>query len=334
MLTCLLAPDTPNQSKRARRQSSRAASVASLSDPDETFVDDDLDAGYRSSDVEAAATASDEEFVVSKKKAPAKKPTAKLKLSGSSKSLYTLDGSSKAAPRTFGDAGTRQASSGDALSSIFPDDRDFSSLPLKTDHATRPIYISPSSGNIILEAFHPLASHATDFLIAIAEPVSRPSHIHEYKLTPHSLYAAVSVGLQTNDIIEVLNRLSKVPVPDEIADFIRECTVSYGKVRQFAHSFEAWLMTSTGETGTQEEQALRREQPRRDAPDPASRRRNFESESFGGDGRRGRGSEWERNTSDLRTREGQGAEASGSRHPWNKSCRRARGRIERSRQES
>ena len=37
----------------------------------------------------------------------------------------------------------------------------------------------------------------------IAEPVSRPEFVHEYKLTSYSLYAAVSVGLQTHDIIEV-----------------------------------------------------------------------------------------------------------------------------------
>jgi DNA excision repair protein ERCC-3 len=34
--------------------------------------------------------------------------------------------------------------------------------------------------------------------------------MHEYKLTPHSLYAAVSVGLDTPTILQVLNRLSKV----------------------------------------------------------------------------------------------------------------------------
>jgi DNA excision repair protein ERCC-3 len=45
------------------------------------------------------------------------------------------------------------------------------------------------------------------------------------------LYAAVSVGLETEDIIEVLNRLSKVPVPDSITQFIRQCTLSYGKVK-------------------------------------------------------------------------------------------------------
>jgi Helicase conserved C-terminal domain len=31
----------------------------------------------------------------------------------------------------------------------------------------------------------------------------RPTFIHEYKLTSYSLYAAVSVGLQTEDIIDV-----------------------------------------------------------------------------------------------------------------------------------
>lgn len=51
---------------------------------------------------------------------------------------------------------------------------------------------------------------AYDFLVAIAEPVSRPEFVHEYKLTPYSLYAAVAVSIDTESIIKVLNRLSKV----------------------------------------------------------------------------------------------------------------------------
>jgi DNA excision repair protein ERCC-3 len=61
--------------------------------------------------------------------------------------------------------------------------------------------------------------------------VCRPSHIHEYKLTTYSLYAAVSVGLNTKDIITSLTLLSKVPVPKSIIEFIQNCTVSYGKVK-------------------------------------------------------------------------------------------------------
>lgn len=57
--------------------------------------------------------------------------------------------------------------------------------------------------------------------MAIAEPVCRPTHVHEYKLTAYSLYAAVSVGLQTSDITEYLQKLSKTGVPDGIIQFIK-----------------------------------------------------------------------------------------------------------------
>ena len=76
-------------------------------------------------------------------------------------------------------------------------------------------------GHIFLEAFSPVYKYAQDFLIAIAEPVCRPTHIHEYKLTAYSLYAAVSVGLQTSDIVEYLQKLSKTSVPEGIIQFIK-----------------------------------------------------------------------------------------------------------------
>ncbi|KAA8595845.1 hypothetical protein FQN60_011136 [Etheostoma spectabile] len=86
-------------------------------------------------------------------------------------------------------------------------------------------------GHIFLEAFSPVYKYAQDFMVAIAEPVCRPNHIHEYKLTAYSLYAAVSVGLQTSDIVEYLQKLSKTSLPDGIVQFIQLCTVSYGKVK-------------------------------------------------------------------------------------------------------
>lgn len=76
-------------------------------------------------------------------------------------------------------------------------------------------------GHIFLEAFSPVYKYAQDFLVAIAEPVCRPTHVHEYKLTAYSLYAAVSVGLQTSDITEYLRKLSKTGVPDGIMQFIK-----------------------------------------------------------------------------------------------------------------
>lgn len=55
--------------------------------------------------------------------------------------------------------------------------------------------------------------------------------MHEYNLTPHSLYAAVSVGLETETIISVLNKLSKTKLPKEMIDFIHASTANYGKVK-------------------------------------------------------------------------------------------------------
>jgi len=84
-------------------------------------------------------------------------------------------------------------------------------------------------------------------------------------LTSYSLYAAVSVGLQTEDIIDVcltfswfddhssgllkvLNRLSKVPVPDSITSFIRERTLSYGKVKLVLKHNKYYVESSHPET--------------------------------------------------------------------------------------
>ena len=91
---------------------------------------------------------------------------------------------------------------------------DFSSLALKPDHIQRPCWTCPD-GNIYLEAFHDLYTQAYDFLVAIAEPVARPEFVHQYKLTPYSLYAAVATNIETESIISVLERLSKNVLPSK-----------------------------------------------------------------------------------------------------------------------
>jgi DNA excision repair protein ERCC-3 len=107
---------------------------------------------------------------------------------------------------------------------------DFSNMPLKADHIQRPVWTCPD-GNIYLEAFHDLYVQAYDFLVAIAEPVARPEFIHQYKLTPYSLYAAVATNISTNSIVSVLERLSKNKLPSSVEKFIRDCTAKYGKAK-------------------------------------------------------------------------------------------------------
>ncbi|KAL9112295.1 MAG: hypothetical protein Q9227_003413 [Pyrenula ochraceoflavens] len=116
--------------------------------------------------------------------------------------------------------------------------KDFSWLNLKPDHDKRPLWVDPgvSAGSkkgpkITLESFSLLAREAEDFLITIAEPASRPAYMHEYRLTEHSLYAALSVGLTGEDILRTLSTLSKSPLAKSVVEFVEKNTKSYGKVR-------------------------------------------------------------------------------------------------------
>jgi DNA excision repair protein ERCC-3 len=66
--------------------------------------------------------------------------------------------------------------------------------------------------------------------LSIAEPVNRPSFIHEYKLTATSLYAAVTIGKSTEDIINELARQAKNVLPSETVNFIEKHTQNIGKL--------------------------------------------------------------------------------------------------------
>ncbi|TQV95588.1 hypothetical protein V2A60_000771 [Cordyceps javanica] len=119
---------------------------------------------------------------------------------------------------------------------------DFSALKPRSMHQNRPLRVD-GVGRLTLESFHPLAAQAQDLLVAIAEPVSRPSLIHEYKLTTHSLYAAVSVGLTSADIIAALDRFSKYDLPPNVVEYIRHCGQSYGMVRMVLKDAKYFLET-------------------------------------------------------------------------------------------
>jgi DNA excision repair protein ERCC-3 len=120
---------------------------------------------------------------------------------------------------------------GDPASHLFKAKHDFFDEPLKADHRLRPLWIDRENGRVVLETFSPSFKRAQNFLINIAEPVSRTTNVHEYTISPHSLFAAVSVGLTKEDIIKDLELFSKTKVPENIKQFVHQVTESFGKVR-------------------------------------------------------------------------------------------------------
>jgi len=116
----------------------------------------------------------------------------------------------------------------------------YEDLEMHKDSGVRPLYtilnMDESDGKVLgakvfLETFSPYYKLAYDFIIAIAEPVSRPEFVHEYKITQYSLYAAASIGLSFADIISALKRLSKNILQPSLEDYVKENTERCGKLR-------------------------------------------------------------------------------------------------------
>lgn len=129
-----------------------------------------------------------------------------------------------------GRQGARRVASNSALADDVAPFQDYSkTLKLKSDHEKRPIWVTDDN-LIILEAFSPIYKQAYDFVVAIAEPESRPEFIHCYKLTENSLYAAVAV-FDTESIIKFLGRLCKTELPMKVENYVRECTYTFGKAK-------------------------------------------------------------------------------------------------------
>lgn len=123
---------------------------------------------------------------------------------------------------------------------------DFSRLSLRKHQESKPLWVCPNL-RIYLEAFSPLYKHAYDFLIAICEPVARPTYVHEYKLTSYSLYAAVAVNIHTEHILSTLGRFSKNELPSEVVTFIRRSTETYGKAKLLLRDNEYFIEAESKE---------------------------------------------------------------------------------------
>ena len=76
--------------------------------------------------------------------------------------------------------------------------------------------IIQSDHTIMLEVEHPQYVDCRDFLTLFAELVKSPEFIHTYRVTPLSLWNAASTGLSSDEIVDVLERYAKYPVPSHL----------------------------------------------------------------------------------------------------------------------
>ena len=84
---------------------------------------------------------------------------------------------------------------------------------------------------ILLEVHSPLYELARDALVRFAELQKSPEHIHTYVISPLSLWNAAASGMGAEEILGVLDRYSKYPVPAHIRTEVYDYIGRYGKVK-------------------------------------------------------------------------------------------------------
>lgn len=88
---------------------------------------------------------------------------------------------------------------------------------------------------VLVEVDNPKYAEARDALAPFAELEKSPEHIHTYRLSDLSLWNAAAAGLSADDMIVVLQKYSKFPVPMNLLTEISERVERYGRVKLVKH---------------------------------------------------------------------------------------------------
>ncbi|WP_020615382.1 DNA repair helicase XPB [Paenibacillus daejeonensis] len=118
------------------------------------------------------------------------------------------------------------------------------------DH--RPLIVQ-ADGTVLLDTRLPGAEEAAHALAAFAELIKRPGELHTYRITPLSVWNALSAGQEGGQIMERLATFSKYELPAAVETDLQAWINRYGKL-QLVRDGEQLLLA--GETDEPLRQAL------------------------------------------------------------------------------
>src|SRR5262245_26633697 len=95
---------------------------------------------------------------------------------------------------------------------------------------TNPLIVQ-GDRSVLVEVDNPRYAEARDALAPFAELEKSPEHIHTYRLTDLSLWNAAAAGMSADEMVEVLRRFSKFPLPGNLGTDLAERVGRYGRVR-------------------------------------------------------------------------------------------------------
>ncbi|HKA06809.1 MAG TPA: DNA repair helicase XPB [Gemmataceae bacterium] len=102
--------------------------------------------------------------------------------------------------------------------------------PAATYDPTNPLFVQPDR-SILLETFSPRYAEARDAIAPFAELEKSPEHIHTYRISNLSLWNAAAAGFTAKQMVAVLQKYTKFPLPANIPTDIAETVARYGRVK-------------------------------------------------------------------------------------------------------
>ncbi len=103
------------------------------------------------------------------------------------------------------------------------------SVPLTFDPAN-PVIVQ-SDRSLLVEVDNPKYAEARDALAPFAELEKSPEHIHTYRVSNLSLWNAAAAGFTAEEVLAVLQKYTKFPIPQNVPADIAETVSRYGRVR-------------------------------------------------------------------------------------------------------
>lgn len=92
-------------------------------------------------------------------------------------------------------------------------------------------FIVQSDRSVLVEVDNPKYAEARDALAPFAELEKSPEHIHTYRVSNLSLWNAAAAGFTAEQMVEVLQKYTKFPIPANLPADIAETVSRYGRVR-------------------------------------------------------------------------------------------------------
>jgi DNA excision repair protein ERCC-3 len=95
---------------------------------------------------------------------------------------------------------------------------------------TNPLIVQ-SDRSLLVEVDNPRYAEARDALAPFAELEKSPEHIHTYRISNLSLWNAAAAGFTADEVLAVLQKYTKFPIPQNIPADIAETVSRYGRVK-------------------------------------------------------------------------------------------------------